>query len=452
MVFFEKEIIKLQIKTLVYRGYGLGFKQGLAIFVEYSVPGDIVDVEIITKKKGYLRARIKRFHKRSSQRIKPKCKLFGRCGGCDWQFMPYETQLLYKQEIITDFMNKLKGFQYNININKIVKADNTFFYRNKVILPVGKDDNEISIGFYKKGTHKIIPQVKCYLQPDIVNSIIQDIRIYCQIANISIYNENNRKGNLRYIGFRLGMKLNEIVLFLVTTLKKLPQITHLYELLIQKYPSIVGIVQNINTQEGNYVLGKSEKIHFGRSYIYEQIGNKKFKIDYKSFFQINTEQTEKLYNIVANILHKEHSKLVIDAYCGTGSIGMYCADIVDQIIGIENNPQSIIDGNENLYLNNVHNYRFILGKIKDQIGTVLSDKSVDTIIFDPPRIGIDKEVIHYVAQRKIKNIIYISCDPATQIRDLNILLKFGYKIENVYPIDMFPQTYHIENVVHIKKC
>jgi len=438
----KQEIIpKLEIKKLVYQGYGLGFSNSNPIFVYHAVPGDIVNAKIIYHKKQVSFAVIDQLLQPGENRIDADCEVFGTCGGCEWLNINYKAQLLYKENIVREIFKKFPD-----SIFSDIAGSTVFkHYRNKSFMPTGMVEGKPAFGIYAKNSHSIIPHQACKLHPGIFDILGEAVLTYLKKANEKVYNELNRSGNLKHIGFRYSFQTDEVLVILVTRTSKLAFTKQLVNLLLKTYPEISGIIQNINPEPVNTILGSRSKLLFGKNWLEDLIGNIKFRINYNSFFQINPFIMKKLYDYVKEEI-SPHT-VVIDAYSGIGSIGLYIADKAEQVIAIEANEAAVKDGLKNRDLNSIVNIQFICGKVEDKIDSVCAQNKVDSIVFDPPRKGLEKAIIEIVCRQRIKKIIYVSCNPATQIRDVELLIENGYSVKSIKPFDMFPNTYHIENVV-----
>ncbi len=438
-----KTIKELKIEKLVYKGLGLGFENSNPVFVSNSVPGDVLDVQVISTRRQVSFAKIVDIIKESPKRIEADCEVFGKCGGCDWLNISYDDQLKYKQEIVEEI------FQ-NIEIEKINKiiASGKEPYRNKSFFPVAKRDGKPLTGMFESRSHNVVPHKSCKLQPALFDDICDKVISYIEASKMQVYNERNHAGNIRHIGIRYASGTNEIIVILVTRNRKIPFSKQLERILLEAYPNIVGIIQNINPEKTNVILGDDEKILFGRDFIYEQIGKNKFKLNYKSFFQVNTMQAEKMYDFVNKSISEESN--VIDAYCGVGSIGLYLADKAAKVIGIENNVKAVQNAKENTKLNQIDNCEFVAGYVETELPKILKNNKIDIIIFDPPRKGLEQRIIDNIPS-DIKKIIYISCDPMTQVRDVKLMMENGFVPKEMQPLDMFPHTFHIENIVILEK-
>ena len=296
----------------------------------------------------------------------------------------------------------------------------------------------------EKQSHKVIEHKKCLIQTEIFDQISQIVKEYLLASKIKIYDEFTGNGNVRHLGIRYSETTEEIIVILVTKNRKIPFSNQLVRTLTQKFENIVGIIQNINPQNTNVILGKDEKILFGKNYIFENIGGKKFKLDYNSFFQVNTKVAEKLYAFVLENL--ENNSIILDAFCGVGSIAISVAEKMKKVIGIDNFPNAIKNAEFNAKINNLKNCEFICANVEKE----MKKMDVDTIIFDPPRKGFDNSILENIP-KNVKKIIYLACDPITQLRDVTKLLNKGFVVKKIKPFDMFPHTFHIENAVILKR-
>jgi len=441
----NKIIKELDIRKLVYRGYGLGFHDSKPVFVSNAVPGDVVNVCITYKKKDVYFAEIEEIVRHADQRIKPSCEAFGICGGCEWLNINYRSQLNYKEEIIREMIKDLEVEQFL----PIEGSDSIERYRNKSFLPVSAEKGTPVFGIYARKTHKVVPHRSCRLNPSIFNELGRVIIDHAITAKVKIYNEKNNKGNLRHIGFRVSKATGEILVILVTRNRKLAFTKQLVNKLLNANSNIVGIIQNINPESVNRILGEDHKLLYGRDYITDKIGDMEFRLNYNSFFQVNNSTMQKLYDFVKAEVPSDVN--LLDAYSGIGTIGLYSAEKVKQVYLIEENESAIKDGIYNSSQNRVENAVFISGSVDDNLENVCTENKIDVIIFDPPRKGLTQEIIESVSQNRIGKVIYVSCNPATQMRDLHRFIEHGYRIIKMKPFDMFPHTYHIENVAILER-
>jgi len=436
-------IKELKIEKLVYKGLGLGFENSNPVFVSNAVPGDVLDVQVISTRRQVCFGKVEKIVKASPKRIEPNCEVFGKCGGCDWLNISYQDQLNYKQEIAEEIFKNVEIGK----INKIVDSGSEP-YRNKSFFPVARKDGKAITGMFESRSHNVIPHKKCVLQPELFDDICNKVLSYIEASKMQVYNERNHSGNIRHIGIRYAAGTNEIIVILVTRNRKIPFSRQLERILLEAYPNIVGLIQNINPEKTNVILGDDEKILFGRDFIHEQIGKLKFKLNYRSFFQVNTKQATKMYEFVKQAVSDDSN--VIDAYCGVGSIGLYLADKAAKVIGIENNAKAVQDAGENANINKSENCKFVKGNVETEIVKVLKENKIDTLIFDPPRKGLEQKIIDNIPS-EIQKIVYISCDPMTQVRDVKLMIDKGFVQKVMQPFDMFPHTFHIENVIVLEK-
>ncbi|BDU50648.1 23S rRNA (uracil(1939)-C(5))-methyltransferase RlmD [Haliovirga abyssi] len=435
------DIINVKIDKIAFGGEGLGFYENLAVFVPMSVPGDIVKIKIISVKKNYARGLIEEILEKSSGRIEPRCKYFNKCGGCNFMMMDYKTQLDCKTDIVKNLIRDEK-----VIVNKTLGSKNSYNYRNKVIQPFGTKNHKIISGFYMKKTHEVVDMDNCIIQPKISNKIIRKIKEIAQKQSITIYNEKKHSGFLRNVMVRVNKKNEAMVVFIINS-NKYEVLNPLIKKLTDSIKEIKSVYVSFNTIKTNVALGKKVKRLYGEYFLYEDICGYKFRISPKSFFQINLFQTERLYNLVLDLLGDIKNKNILDAYSGTGTISTLMSKRAKFVYGIEMVESSVKDAKLTAKENSIKNVEFITGKVEDEIDKL---KDIDIVVFDPPRKGLDSSIIKVLGKRKIENIIYISCDPSTFIRDVKLLEEYGYILEEVHPVDMFPQTSHIEVVGKIR--
>jgi len=450
-----KQTLNIKIESLTLGNEGLGRYNNFVVFVPSSFPGDHLEIEIISVKKNYARGLIKKILKPSSKRTIPKCNVVNSCGGCQWMKLEYSEQLIQKEKIVVDTMNKIA----NINLEKInniydgiVGTDNNYFYRNKVQIPFQFYKNKIKAGFYSLKSHEIVEFDKCYIQSELINSIFFDIKDFVIKNNISIYNERNNKGFLRHVILRHSIYNNEILVGFVTTSDgNFINVQDLISKLTSKFNQIKGIVQNINDKKGNTILGDIDNLLWGKSYITEKLNDIDYKISLKSFFQINVLQTIKMYNKVKEFCNLTGKEIIVDAYSGTGTIGLYLSKESKYVIGIESIKDAVIDGLENARINNINNFIILHEKVENIFDKVIDKYNPDIIILDPPRKGCNNKIFNNIHKYDIKKIIYISCNPSTLARDSKLIIEKGFDIKKLLSIDMFPHTYHIENIALFEK-
>ena len=439
--------ITIKIEKLVFGGEGLGHYDGFTFFVPMSVPGDEVEAEIISLKKDYGRALIKKIIKPSEDRIAGMDKIsFEDFQGCDYAMIKYDKQLEYKSSILLETIKKIGKINDEINFEGIIGADNITNYRNKVSEPFAKKDGKIITGFYQKKSHDVFEVENNMLRSKIADKVVNELLNKLNEGDFTVYNEVNKSGFLRYLLVRNNSN-NEVMITVVinktTQLKKLRVV--LLEL-AEKYKEIVSVYVSLKSDEGNYVLGSEHKLIYGAEYLEEELDGIKFKIYPDSFFQINSEQTIKLYNKAMEYLGDAEDKRIVDAFSGTGTLGMLISKTARKVYCIERMESSVISAKHTAAENNIKNIRFKIGKVENKLPEILKNTKMDGIIFDPPRKGIDENTLKSIGKHGIERIVYISCNPSTLARDAKILTGLGYRLERLAAVDMFPQTHHIETV------
>jgi 23S rRNA (uracil1939-C5)-methyltransferase len=459
----NKIISNVTIEAVAAEGKCVTHIEGRAVFVEGVAPGDIVDLRITRKKKSYLEARPINFHTLSDKRVDPFCAHFALCGGCKWQHLEYPHQIEAKRQQIIDHFERIGKFPFP-KVNAIIPSSQTQRYRNKLEYTFSNrkwlSDEEIrseqeidrnGVGFHLPGNFdKIVDIQKCYLQKEPTNEIRNEIREYARKNSLTFYDLKSNVGLLRNLIVRTSTtELMVIVQFGENDETNIPKLmTHI----VEQFPDIDSLYYVVNLKK-NETFHDQELILFsGKAFIEEKLNGLSFKIGPKSFFQTNTMQTEWLYAKALEMAQLTGSETVYDLYCGTGTITNFVAQKAQKAIGIESIKEAIDDARENARLNEIANSHFVVGDIKDVLDESFIDKygRPDVIITDPPRAGMHKDVVDAILQLKPQKIVYVSCNPATQARDLGFLVG-DYEIEEVQPFDMFPHTHHLENIVSLKK-
>lgn len=446
-----KQILNLKIEKMAMGGFGIAYAEGKAIFVPCTAVGDIVDIDITVEKKDYAYGKVKKYISCSDSRVEVKCPSFVAeipCGGCDWLMLKYSEQLKQKNQLLLELFSPFidKALIYFPAPSPQIKH-----YRNKVFMPVGKNiqTGKITFGMYARFSHQIVEHITCENHPPIFDQLANSLMEFCLKAKVEPYNEIEHRGQLRYIGFRCNSDGSQILVILVTLSGKLPFTNLLVKKLTTEFSPIKGIIQNINRQKGNVILGKETKLLYGSENLYDNLCGLKFRVNYRSFWQINTGTMEMIIFFLQDFVKSKD--VILDAYCGIGAIGLSLADKVQRVILLEEFPQAIEDAKENAALNKIKNVSFITGKVEDHLADILKKEKPDTIILDPPRSGIQQNALEAIMQAEVKQIIYLSCAPMTLARDLNTLLSGEkYKVVFLQPFDMFPNTWHIECLAVLK--
>ena len=451
--------IKLKISDLAFGGKGISKKDDLVFFVKDAIPNQEVIAKISKIKKKYAEAYSIETLKDSTNQVNPVCEHFKWCGGCTTQQLDYQKQLYYKQKQVSDILNKIGG-EKNLDINTIIGCENTFFYRNKMEytfsgIPwyIGDESyDDVIIGLHvPKRFDKILNINKCHINHEVFNDILEISKEVTVKEKMIPYHVRKHTGFLRFLVIRIGIHTNEVMVNLVTAGYKPKIIKPLVDAIVDGIPNIKSIVNTINNQKSNIASGTS-KLFYGDEYINEKIGEYTFKISANSFFQTNSYQVKTLYDYIIKTADFKKSDIVYDLYCGTGTIGIYVSSFVKKVYGIEIVKDAIEDAKFNAKKNNIRNISFYDSDIKDFFTNENSkiDKP-NTIIVDPPRPGLHPDVVKDIITLSPSKIVYVSCNPSTQARDVKIFSEDSYKISDIQPIDMFPHTPHIECIITLKK-
>lgn len=436
----------LEIKGMNHAGEGVGRFDGFTVFVPWSVPGDRVEVEVISVQKNYARGLVCSLITPSIHRQEAPCPYHGECGGCRLQHLQYREQLAHKQEVVENALKRLGGI--DVPINPVVGMKEPWYYRNKGQYPLGEDNGQLKIGFYKQRSHELIDISHCLIQHPSGDRVVHLARKLIAELEIPIYNEKDHTGLLRHLVTRTSFKSGEVLLVLVTNGHRLPSGDPLVTHLTNQVKDLVGIVQNVNTRRTNVILGEENLLLWGRDYVREEVGGLKFHISAGSFFQVNPLQAKLLFDLVCDFADLKGKETVFDLYCGNGAISLFLSSEAARVIGIESYAPAVADGRKNVQLNGISNVEFHTGRA-EELMPGLMEKSLwaDVIVVDPPRKGCDKKLLAAMVKMQPLRIIYVSCNPSTLARDLHYLDGSGYKLKHVQPIDMFPHTAHVECVV-----
>jgi 23S rRNA (uracil1939-C5)-methyltransferase len=453
------------VENYAAEGKSLARRDGKVVFIENVVPGDVVDVRLSRNKKDWAEGYPLKFHSYSSERVVPFCEHFGVCGGCQWQMLPYAKQLQYKQQQVMDNLSRIGKVHLPI-MEPIAGAPHDKFYRNKLeytfstmeFLPHGSFDREEKerglnnvLGFHAKGFFdKVVDIRKCWLMNEPNNAIRNELREYALKNDLSFYNYREHRGLLRNLQLRI-CETGEVMVNVVFGADKRPEREQLLEFLRDRFPEITTLVYTINTKKNDSISDLEPVTFHGKGFVVEKLEDLSFKIGPKSFFQTNTRQAEKLYQITRQFADLDGSQVLYDLYCGTGSIGLFCNKGVKKLIGVELIEDAVKDAGENAAMNGITHAGFFSGDVID----VCNDEFFaqhgrpDVIITDPPRAGMHAKLVQKILDMEAPTVVYVSCNPATQARDLS-LLDIKYSVTRLQPVDMFPHTHHIENVVQLK--
>ncbi len=454
---------QILVEDYAAEGKSLARMDGKVIFIENAVPGDVVDVRLFKNKKDWAEGFVVKYHEYSSQRVVPFCSHFGVCGGCQWQTLPYEKQLQYKQKQVEDNLQRIGKIQLP-EILPILGAEETKFYRNKIeytfsnkrfLLPEELKDESVSsiqnvAGFHAKGIFdKVIDINTCYLQSEPTNRLRIAVKEYAQKNDLSFYDIKQQQGFLRTMQVRI-CTTGEIMVNMMFGYEDAKKRSLLLNHISENFPEITTLLYTINTKGNDSLYGLNPQIHYGKGFAIEQLEEFQFKIGPKSFFQTNTKQGERLYNVAKDFAALTGNETVYDLYCGTGSIGIFLSKLAKKIIGVETVDEAIQDAKENAALNNIGHASFFAGDVIDICNDdfFAEHGRADVIITDPPRAGMHEKLVKKLLEIESPIIVYVSCNPATQARDLR-LLDEKYAVTKIQPVDMFPHTHHIENVAQL---
>lgn len=443
----EKDIIEVVIDDFDHEGLGIAHIDNKPVFIPNAIPGEKIKAKINRITKNLIMADNLEVLEKSPNREDNICKYYDLCGGCNIMHMKYSYQMEYKTKITERTIKKVSGL--SLNVDECVKNRDLYGYRNKIIVPLGYKDGRIISGFYEAKSHNIVEMDNCMIEPKISQDIISFIKTLLEEYKISIYDEDSNSGVMRNIMLRVS-SLNDVMVVLVAT-RKFKEIDDIVLRLTKEFKDIKSIYLNINDKRTNVVLQEKYYHLYGDKYLIEDICGLKFMVHPNSFLQINHYQCENLYNKAIELADIKDSDVVIDAYCGIGSISLNVAKKAKFVYGIEVVPQAIENAKENMKLNNITNAEFICGKCEDEISRLVRDKKIDVIIFDPPRKGCDINFLNTVIKSGIKKIVYISCKTSTFARDIKILTENGYIAKDVSTFDLFSHSVHVESVTLLVK-
>ena len=459
---------RITITDVAAEGKALAKVNDLVVFVPYVVPGDVVDLQVKRKKNKYAEAVAVKFHEYSPQRAEPFCQHYGVCGGCKWQCLTYADQIKYKQKQVTDNLTRIGKVELP-EISPILGSEKTEFYRNKLEFTFSDKrwlteeevkadvqyDQMNAVGFHIPGAFdKVLAIEKCWLQDDISNQIRNTIRDYAYEHGLAFYNIRNHEGLLRNLMIRTS-STGELMVLLQVRVSDKKDVESTKELLAhvaEKFPQITSLLYVVNNKCNDTINDLDIEVFKGNDHIFEEMEGLRFKVGPKSFYQTNSEQAYNLYKVARDFAGLTGDELVYDLYTGTGTIANFVSRKAKKVIGIEYVPEAIEDAKVNSAINNITNTLFYAGDMKDMLTRDFINEHgrPDVIITDPPRAGMHNDVIDVILFAEPKRIVYVSCNPATQARDLQ-LLDVKYKVVAVQPVDMFPHTHHVENVVLLEK-
>lgn len=435
--------LELEMTDLSNSGDGVGRWQNRAIFVPNTVPGDRVTVILTRVKPRYGNAKLQQILSPSPHRLRPRCIVADKCGGCQWQHIRDNFQHEAKCEQIRQAFERIGGFK-DVEIAPILTGDSALHYRNKATYPLGVgQQGNIQAGYYRPKSHHLINLNQCPVQDERLNPLLQNVKLDLQKHSWPIYNESRHQGKLRHLALRIGRRTGEILLTLISTDEDLPGLRDQAQIWLQTYPQLVGVSLNINPRQTNVIFGDQTRCVAGKPDLREIFGDLTFQLRPETFFQINTEAAEALLDQIIEELDLQGHEVLLDAYCGIGTFSLPLARYVQQVIGLELQGASVQQARINAQINNIKNVQFYEGAVEQKI--LQLDAIPDVVLLDPPRKGCDRATINALLKQQPQKIVYISCKPATQARDLKLLCEGDrYQLIKLQPADFFPQTAHVE--------
>jgi len=452
---------EVEIEDVAFGGRGLAKLDGMAVFVDQAVPGDRAIIRIFKKKKNYAEARVVDLVKASAFRVIAPCEYSGYCGGCKWQFLNYDQQLIYKRKHVRDSLEHI-GLIQDAAVHPTMPSEIIYGYRNKMefscadrrwLLPAELNrpeiDRDFALGLHVPGTfHKVIDTRTCLLQPDLGNEILNFIRDFMRGSDTPVYGLRSHTGYWRFVVLRHSVAHDQWMVNIVTAHEDRELLRPLAAGLEEKYPQVVSVINNITSRTAGVAIGEIEHILAGSDKISDKIGDFEFEISANSFFQTNSRGAAVLFNIVQKYAGLTGTETVLDLYSGTGTIPILLSGFCKSVTGIEIIESAVADAEKNCRNNDVSNCRFIRGDIGQCLPQIV--QKPDVLIIDPPRAGMHKDVVKQVLQMGVERVVYVSCNPATMARDLGMMQEL-YQLVEVQPVDMFPHTYHIEAVAKLLK-
>ena len=443
------EVYEIDIRTLGVNGEGVGRHRDFTVFVPFALPGERVKCRALEVKKTFAKAELIEIITPSKNRVDPPCKMYRRCGGCQLQHLNYEGQLAAKRQQAEDALTRIGKFT-DIVVEPTIGAENPWNYRNKMMFPAGFKNGKVSVGCYAAESHEVVNLEDCPIQNPLNIEAAKVVREAAEKLNIPIYDSRRHRGVLRHVVGRVGS--DGMTVCVVTATKDFPHREKFVDFLVERLPNLAGIQQNIQPKRNGVIMGTETRNLWGKSVVTDIIGGMKFRVSPVSFFQVNTAQAEALYNKAAEFADLRGGETVLDLYCGTGTIGLFLAKNAGAVIGIEISKQAVEDAKRNAEINKIRNADFIAGDAAEVLPKLRHNGlRADVAVVDPPRSGCEQSLLETIAQTGPEKILYVSCNPATLARDLAFLRDKGYTVAKVQPVDMFPQTAHVETVCLLRR-
>ena len=449
------DVLDLTIDDLAFGGEGVGRVQGYVIFVRGAIPGDHVRVRIVEARSRFGRAVIEALETPSPDRVAAPCPYFGRCGGCRLQHVSYPAQLAFKEKQVRDCLERIGGLG-TFELRPILAAPDAYGYRNKMEFTVVRsgDGDRPAIGLHQADRYDVVLDIeRCLLQSETMNGLLDELRTQARARKLSVYDQDSGEGLLRFATLREGRRTGEAMVNIVATAPDVVALGPVAERLRARVPSVASVVLNVNAKKASVAVGSEEHLLLGRDHIRESLGGLTFQVSASSFFQTNTVQAERLFGVVEAACGLDGGETVMDLYSGTGAISLLLARRSRWVYGIEVSTAAVTDAVRNAHENGIENCTFLAGEVRHVLPTLMRDGvRAEVVVADPPRAGFHPKALHALVALGPERLVYVSCNPSTLARDVGDLVRQGYRLEWVEPVDMFPQTPHIEAVARLRRA
>ncbi|WP_082050641.1 23S rRNA (uracil(1939)-C(5))-methyltransferase RlmD [Risungbinella massiliensis] len=434
------------IRRLGINGEGVGNYQRKVVFVEYGIPGEEITVKVVEVAQNYIKATPVRWKKRSPYRVEAPCPVFGECGGCQIQHIHPRFQARLKRELVEDAFRRYTNLK-EVPLEKTVRMQEPWFYRNKAQFPLVQKGEKVLTGLYSPSSHRLIDLSECPIQHPLLNEILEKARHILQELKVSIYDEKKHRGLIRYLIVRIAFQTKEAQIVLVTSKNEFPEVHDWVREVTKRIPEVVSLMQNVNPDKTSLIFGEKTKRLWGEREIVEKLGHLEYGLSARAFFQLNPEQTIRLYELVEEAAALTGTERVVDAYCGVGTIGLWLANRAKEVIGMDTIVEAIEDAKRNAERNGITNVRYEAGAAEELLPQWIKEGlRPDVVIADPPRVGLGEPFLRALIENPVKRLVYVSCNPSTLAKDADQLLQAGYQLTKVTPVDMFPQTSHVESI------